>query len=270
MKKTGKILRNILACIATVGLIVSAANIIIYFVQGAKAKENQQQTLQSYVTQETTTGAQQGTEVIRPDGAASAAMPDVEALRYQVNFEKLQAVNPEVCGWITVCALPTVNFPMVWCGDDTSYLHKGWEGEYNWYGAIFVEGMNYPDFLDRHTIVYGHNMMDGSMFGTLEQFKEQDFFKNNSRYIVVHIPGHTMLYEIFSVEYGDAYDDNIYRIAFSDTQEMDAFVSGMKERSLYDTGIDASGSDKILTVSTCAYIFDGARFVLHAKQVWKS
>lgn len=271
MKKRSRLVR-ILFWISLVVLVFSLAHIVLFLVQAGKAKAALAQTVEIYVK----TGAAEGfgAPAASTDStqqtAPQASMPNVPQLRDRIDFAGLKAVNQDVAAWITIPALPASSFPVIWCGNDDDYLHRGWEGDYNWYGSIFMEGLNSADFSDLHTIVYGHNMLDGTMFGQLEEFQEEAFYQANSPYIIIYTPNHVMLYEIFSVEYADGADPVVYSVGYGQGEEYDAFVSELKNRSIYDTGVEVTGEDQVLTVSTCAYIFDGARFVLHAKQIWKS
>lgn len=272
MKKRS-ILRWVLFWVSLAVLVFSLVNIGIFFWQAHVAKKVQSQTVKTYVQKG---GAELPPSIpsSEPSGdpttptTPAESMPDVPELRDRIDFSGLKEVNRDVAAWVAIPALPATSFPVIWCGDDETYLHKGWEGDYNWYGSIFLEGMNNPDFGDLHAIIYGHNMLDGTMFGTLEAFKEEEFYRQNSPYVIIYTPNHVMLYEIFSVEYTEGTDEDVYNVVFADDAEYAAFVAELKSRSLYDTGVEVSEEDQVLTVSTCAYIFDDARFVLHAKQVW--
>ena len=88
-----------------------------------------------------------------------------------VDFAGLKAINKDVIGWLNVEALD-ISYPMVRGTDNDYYLHRTFKKEDNFAGSIFMDYLNNPNLKDQNTIIYGHNMKNGSMFGTLEQFRE--------------------------------------------------------------------------------------------------
>ena len=86
----------------------------------------------------------------------------------QVDFEGLKAQNPDVVAWIQIPALD-ISYPVVQGKDNSYYLHHMFDGKENKNGSIFIDYHNQPEFTDSNTIVYGHNMKNGSMFGTLDR-----------------------------------------------------------------------------------------------------
>ena len=104
----------------------------------------------------------------KPDGGEPDAEPDGYL---KIDFEGLQAVNPDVIAWIDIPGL-SISYPVVQGIDNAYYLHHLFTGEYNSSGSIFADWHNQPDFADPNTIGYGHNMNNGSMFGTLSHYQE--------------------------------------------------------------------------------------------------
>ncbi len=95
-----------------------------------------------------------------------------------IDFAALKAVNEDIIGWLVVEALD-ISYPIVQSEDNDFYLHRTTEKTYNFAGSIFLDYMNKPDFSDCHSIVYGHNMKNGSMFGTLKQFRDKDVYSKS-------------------------------------------------------------------------------------------
>ena len=91
----------------------------------------------------------------------------------EIDFEALKEKNDDFCAWLVIPALE-VNYPVVWCGDNDTYLTKTFEGGTNSAGCLFVDGANSPDLTDRNTLIYGHNMKNGAMFGTLSDFLQKE------------------------------------------------------------------------------------------------
>lgn len=98
----------------------------------------------------------------------------------EIDFAGLKAVNPDVIAWIQILALD-ISYPVVQGKDNAYYLHHLFSGESNINGSIFVDCHNQPDFTDQNTIVYGHNMKNGSMFGTLDKYQDQMGMKQKQR-----------------------------------------------------------------------------------------
>ena len=99
-----------------------------------------------------------------------------EEVTYQppeVDFEELQKMNSDVIGWIEVEAIPEISYPIVRGEDNDYYLHRTFKKANNSAGSIFVDYRNGQYFGDCNTIVYGHNMKNGSMFGKLKWLTEK-------------------------------------------------------------------------------------------------
>ena len=168
----------------------------------------------------------------------------------QIDFQSLKEVNEDVVGWLYVEALEDINYPIVHGEDNDYYLHRTVERTYNFSGSIFLESTNKPDFSDPHNIVFGHNMKNGSMFGQLRRFREQEVYEK-SRYFWICTPKKNYKYEIFSVQEvlsgGEAY------LLFSAPgQEMLNYAKKMESQSEVKTpGINFTMDSRIATLSTC-------------------
>ena len=114
----------------------------------------------------------------------------------QVDFNKLEEINPDVIAWIEIPGLE-ISYPVVQGRDNDYYLHHLITGENHKSGSIFMDFHNQEDLSDRNTIIYGHNMKDGSMFGTLDQYQSQALYRNYP-YFYMYVPGYIYEYQIFS------------------------------------------------------------------------
>lgn len=115
----------------------------------------------------------------------------------QVDFNKLEEINPDVIAWIEIPGLE-ISYPVVQGRDNDYYLHHLITGENHKSGSIFMDFHNQEDLSDRNTIIYGHNMKDGSMFGTLDQYQSQALYRNYP-YFYMYVPGYIYEYQIFPV-----------------------------------------------------------------------
>ena len=155
---------------------------------------------------------------------------------------------------------------MVKGNDNSYYLKHNFEKKWNVAGWIFGDYHNKFDESDKNLIIYGHNTKDGSMFGTLKNVLNKDWYENEENHKVVLVTEKgTYYYQVFST-YSIKPEDYYINTEFKDNDEFDKFIKKLKSRSIYDYGIEVSGEDKILTLSSC--IGDGTkRVVLHAKLI---
>ena len=115
--------------------------------------------------------------------------PTAVPVTIPVDFDALKEKNEEIYAWITVPGTQ-IDYPVVQSGsDDSFYMHRGIDRGYLYAGAIYTERKNNKDFTDFNTVLYGHNMKDGSMFAGLHSFKDRDFFDKN-REIIIYTPEH--------------------------------------------------------------------------------
>ena len=168
----------------------------------------------------------------------------------QIDFEELKKVNQDVIGWLQVEDMPDINYPIVQGKDNDYYLHRTVKGTYNFAGSIFLEHTNKPDFSDPHSIVFGHNMKNGSMFGKLKQFGSGDFF-DKRHYFWICTPDRNYKYEIFSVQEvvsgGEA-----YTLFSGPGPELAEYIEKMKAQSAVATpDIAIDPNSKVVTLSTC-------------------
>ncbi|SFO16885.1 sortase B [Pseudobutyrivibrio sp. JW11] len=177
-----------------------------------------------------------------------------------VDFESLQQINPDVVAWIYVEGTD-ISYPILYSGDDETYLRTTMEGESAKAGSIFLEGYNYPDFTDSHSIIYGHNMRNLSMFGTLKYYKSEEGYLDEHRYFQIITPDSKMRYEIFS--YFDTEAASwVYAVPYSDCEEFDDYISELLRHSyeVVDTE-EVTSADRVVTLSTCST--SGMRFTVH-------
>ena len=170
-----------------------------------------------------------------------------------VDFEALRETGPDIIGWLT---LPdtAINYPVTQTEDNEYYLHHLYDGTYNKTGCLFADYENKEDFSDRNTIIYGHNMRDGSMFATLNEYNEQSYFDGHPQ-MYLATPGGGYVVEIFTAfvakpsESGS--DTSPWRLSFKDDGAYTTWLSEMAGRSVIETDVTVTSSDKVLTLSTC-------------------
>ncbi len=175
-----------------------------------------------------------------------------------VNFGELSGVNPDIVGWIRIRALD-LSYPVVQAEDNDYYLHTTFEGASNIAGCIFMNCYNKPDYTDQNTIIYGHNMRNGSMFGTLSDFGEEEVY-NKSKYFWIFTPEFIYQYRIFSASVVSQ-TGLTYQTGFSH-EDFQEFIDTAFSNSVVDnTGLQVTEDDRIVTLSTCTGDYS-TRFVV--------
>lgn len=184
----------------------------------------------------------------------------------EVDFDKLKSVNEDVVGWIYVDALPDISYPIVKGKDNQTYLHQTYEKNYNFAGTIFVDYENSGDFSDCNTLVYGHNMKNGSMFGHLKRFREDDRLYKQDKYFWILTPERNYRYEIISA-YTTGVNSDTYTLFKGPGEEFEKYLETIKGYSEIQTDdTDLTIKDKIVTLSTCTGN-ESTRFVVQGKRV---
>ena len=186
--------------------------------------------------------------------------PIIEKL-VTIDLDALREVNPEVVGWIRV-PNSKINYPIMQGEDNTYYLEHTWEGHENPGGSIFLESRNSPDFTDFNTIIYGHNMASGSMFGELYTFRYQWHY-NHNKYVYILTDDGVFRYDIFS-SYSAEVDSATYGLSFYQWETRENFIAHALESSDIDTGITPALTDRIITLSTCTGMGYESRRVVQA------
>ena len=179
-----------------------------------------------------------------------------------IDFAALQEQYPSVVAWLKMDDVD-VSYPVVQGDDNEHYLHYDPADQGSVSGSIFLDWRNKSIENDLHALIYGHNMRDESMFGQLDNYVSEDFYKQGTATFRLYTPDATYRYQIFAVDIVDPTDD-VYQVGFTNTQAFDAFVRQLKEESIYDTGVEVAGYDHVITLSTCS---DINRLVLSAKRL---
>jgi sortase B len=187
---------------------------------------------------------------------------------YAEKYKALKEKNPDFVGWISVDGT-NISYPVMQSKDRPDfYLRRNFDGQYSYYGTPYVEEECDAGVSD-NTIIYGHNMKNGTMFSALDDFASEVFFQTH-KYIDFDTPDEPGKYEIFAVFKISADSNDFAYHEFTDaadSEEFEKFVSECRARALYDTGVTAEFGDKLLTLSTCEYTYQNGRLVIVAKRV---
>ena len=183
----------------------------------------------------------------------------------EVDFDALKAINDDVVGWLELEAIPSISYPIAQGEDNEYYLHRTIKKTYNFAGSVFIDSTNAFDFSDCNTIIYGHNMKNGSMFGKLKQMYESKKYKD-SKYLWICTPNGKYRYEIFSMQYAKVGSD-VYTLFSAHDEQFEAYVKKMAKQSKVDMKALGLGKDDyVVTLSTCTSD-ESVRFVVQARWV---
>lgn len=176
-----------------------------------------------------------------------ALNPYVESLQ-NIKLQALREVNPDVIGWIVVPGT-RISYPMVQANDNDYYLHRTWNLTDSIVGSIFMDANCTPDLGDFNTLIYGHNMAIGSMFGELRQFKTTAYRNYHPVFLITTDTG-VYTYRIFSA-FEASVTDPVFMIQVGRNDEKQSLIDCAVEKSVIATGIIPSIEDHIVTLSTC-------------------
>ena len=182
----------------------------------------------------------------------------------EVNFTELLKKNPDTVGWIKVDGTK-FNYPIVQAEDNDYYLSHAFNKRSNAGGWVFADyRVDFEDF-GRNTIIYGHNMNNKTMFGSIPNMLYSGYLNNSSNYYIkISTPTSNTVWKVFSVY---TIEPEVYYLKTNfRTEPYDKFLSTIKGRSIYDFGIDVTTDDKILTLSTCDNT-GTKRVAVHAKMI---
>lgn len=184
--------------------------------------------------------------------------------KYTVNFESLKSQNNDTVAWIKV-KNTNIEYPVVKSKDNEFYLNHSFDKSNNTAGWIFADYKNKFDGTDKNIVIYGHNRKDNSMFGSLKNVLNPDWYNESENSDIIFITeNEKCIYKVFSV-YQIEKESYYIKTQFSDDSEYKKFIKTIKERSIKNFGTDVSENDSILTLSTCAGN-DKDRIVMHAKK----
>lgn len=191
-----------------------------------------------------------------------------------IGFEKLIEKNSDIKGWIKINGTKIDN-PVYQTTDNDYYINHNMNKSYSRYGAIYIDKDSTvkEEGNSKNVVIYGHSMADGSMFGTLKNYRNLDFYKSNPL-IEFSTLYEKSYYKVFAVVLADASPDpnveKVFHYRYSNFETDEAFlnfVKNVKHRSIIDTGVEVLEGDEIITLSTCAYDFDDARLAVFARKI---
>lgn len=207
-------------------------------------------------------------EVVKeePKPVEEPELEPVSKVEIPIDFAALQQQNPDVYAWIQVPGTE-VDYPILQSSNDnTYYLNHTIDGEEKKEGAIFTENYNTKTFEDPNTVIYGHDMKNGSMFQSIHKYMDRSFFDNN-RDIVIYMPDQILRYKIFAAYLTDN-RHLLMNYNFWSKDEYQQYLNSifsMRDMNAFiDTSTEVTTEDKIITLSTCYAGISTQRYLVQA------
>ncbi len=216
------------------------------------------------------------TKVVKASSSSgsSSSKPGISTLK-GMSLDAIYKVNKDIYGKVKLPGAG-INELVVLTKNENDYYRYNFYKVYDRYGTIFADNQTHRDSLDRNTVLYGHNRgmysQNYKMFGTLTYYRSKSFTKDNP-YIYLETFHGKYKFQIFSVQLredfipADRYIENYMRTDFGTDAQMEEFLNTMKAKSMFDTGVSVTGSDRIITLVTCVYDFTGAKLVVMGKLI---
>lgn len=254
-----KTLRTVLTLVLAAVLAVSAGMVIRNLHTAAREdRANQALAQQVHDAQEQNPQTGAGQTAPEADGPAQdAVLPQLQALHDQ---------NPDLAGWLTIPDTP-IDYPVMYTPEDRDYyLRRAFDGSYALSGTLFIG----TPWTEGHTLIYGHHMKNGTMFGSLEAYADPAY-RDSHPTIDFSTLYEEKTYEVMACFQTRAVvSDDIFPYwdytDLSDPDRFQTYVDQVLAAALYDTGVRAAWGDELLTLSTCSYHASDGRFVVVAKR----
>lgn len=268
MKKPRKIIYSLLIIILLAVFLYSAYQIAAYIKEGMDNRKLVEDLKDLAVVLN-----DPSLELIEPDGGAASdyslsketeadaevtknAWPDAAPIK--VDFELLKQTNDDIRAWL-YCEDTMINYPVAQGEDNDYYLYRLLNGSYNRGGTLFMECSNQSDFSDWNTLIYGHNMKNNTMFGTLTDYNSQEYYDKHPIWYLMTPDGDYRIELIAGFVTNTT--SEIYTIPQT-MEEKDTLVQSIMRRSTFATDAEIASEDRLITFSTCTYEYADARYVL--------
>lgn len=254
-----QIIIKIVFLISFITLVVSGTYIANYFLNAEKEKNIIEDTRQIWY-----------------ESPVEETQTDTEntVVKKESPEDKLKKLNSDFRGWLSLKGAG-VDHPVYQTDNNSFYLNHNQKKESSVYGALYFDYENIitEKECDRNLIIYGHEMKNGSMFGSLKKLRNLSFYKENST-VKLTLFGEKHVYRIYAVfvlnaskKDDDGYIYNLFRKQFYDENDFNSWVDEAKKRSIINTNVDVDFDDQLLTLVTCAGDFENARLVVMAKRL---
>ncbi|MDO5400371.1 MAG: class B sortase [Eubacteriales bacterium] len=260
-----KFIRFLIGMMACAVLAYSSYQLYIFFTETSASSRLNTSMVEEYVTVKPRPEAPAVPDQTAEPGQTLPAetQAPLETPPIEVDFAQLRQQSGNVIGWL-YCEDTPVNLPVAQSDDNAYYLRRLLDGTDNNAGTLFADYRNAPDFSDRNTVIYGHNMKNKTMFGSIGDYRDQEYYDTHPVWWLLTENGNYKLELVAG--YVTASTSEAYDHPDTDEEALDLARLAV-ESSTFQTALTLNPGDRYVTMSTCSYEFDNARYVLVARLV---
>ena len=189
------------------------------------------------------------------------AVGDIDA---GVDFDALSKINPDVVGWLVYDDTP-INYPVVQGKDNETYLSMLFDRTWGGCGTLFVDAVTEAPFKQFNTIIYGHHMRDGSMFACLKSLKDPAWTADHPK-LKLYTPDGDYYLEVWAF-LNEPSDSDIYLTNMTSEEKKAEYITLVEKLASYTTEVSVRTGDRLVLLSTCAYEYQNARYIVVCKMV---
>ena len=243
----------LLMAVLIIVMLVSLWNILGYLLEGRKSEKFAQDLQESAIIIEKDNTDSKDTKKEKEE--KEEPIPDA------IDFDTLHAISKDAVAWLYAPG-GGINYVVAQAGDNDYYLHRLLNGAEAKAGTLFIDYQNHADFSDWNTMIYGHHMKNGTMFASLVKYQDQEYYEKHP-VMYLYTPGRRMKLEILA-GYTTDIEDSVYTIPTT-KEGRDELVKHVLQKSNFTSEVSVTGEDKLVTLSTCTYEYEDARFVVIGK-----
>ena len=181
-----------------------------------------------------------------------------------IDFDALREINPDVIGWLRYEGT-IIDYPVVQGENNDVYLSMLFDRTWGGCGTLFADCITEAPFRQFNTIVYGHHMKDGTMFACLKELRDPEYCRKHPKLELITPEGSFDL-EIYAF-LNEPADSNVYYTNIQVEEEKQAYLDLINSLASYVTSVSVSTQDRLVMLSTCAYEFEEARYIVVCKMV---
>lgn len=205
----------------------------------------------------------QNTAVIMDEEDEGEEESEESEIPKAVDFDKLHEISEDAVAWL-YAPDTKINCVVAQSEDNDYYIHRLLDGRTADSGTLFADCYNSPDFSDWNTIIYGHNMKNGTMFKTLIYYRDPGYYEEHP-VMYLYTPDHRYKLELVA-GYTTSIYDRIYKVPAT-KQERDEMINSALRVSTFASGVTVGDEDRLVTLSTCSYDYEDARYVVIGRLV---
>ena len=252
--------RAALLVLFSAGLILSGWKIAAYLTDASRSQAYWKE-LQSAVLLTETEREGPGTGTDEGQESPSKAPAEGNKIPEKIDFDRLRDVSEDAAAWLLSPGTP-INYAVAQGEDNDYYLRRLLDGTYAGGGTLFIDCRCAADFTDWNTVIYGHYMEDGTMFAELAKYQDPDYYRKHPE-MYLYLPGKRLRLELIA-GYTTDVSDELYSLPASQ-EARDKVLEEAIGRSSFVSGVTAGEEDRLVTLSTCSYVYEDARYVVLAR-----